>query len=153
MSQIDQSQVETSTFSSENKQSTACRQTSKRVFSKQMPIGGLPFFGKMLKQQGFDKETVLLIMSAWRDSTKKIYSTYLNKWAVYCIQHSITILSPTLPQACKFLRCLASQSLGYGAVNTARCALSTSLPRFGCSSFGSPCRKIELGISRNFQLL
>ena len=102
-----------------------------------MPIGGLPFFGKSLLKQGFDKETVLLIMSAWRDSTKKLYTTYLNKWAVFCVQFSIDILNPTLPQACRFLRVLASQNVGYGAVNTARSALSTILPKFGCNSFGS----------------
>ena len=88
-------------------------------------------------QQGFDKETVLLIMSAWRDSTKKLYSTYLNKWATFCVERDIPILSPTLPQACRFLRLLASSGLGYGAVNTARCALSIILPKFGSSTFGS----------------
>ena len=102
-----------------------------------MPFGGLPFFGKDLLNQGFDKETVLLIMSAWRDSTKKLYSTYLNKWSTFCIERSIQILSPTLPQACRVLRLLASQGLGYGAVNSARCALSTILPNFGYASFGS----------------
>ena len=76
-------------------------------------------------------------MSAWRDSTKRLYSTYLNKWATYCVERSINILQPSLPQACKFLRLLASRGLGYGAVNAARSALSTILPNFGCSSFGS----------------
>ena len=102
-----------------------------------MPLGGLPFYGKALLNQGFDKENVLLIMSAWRDSTKKLYSTYLNKWATFYLTNSVSILSPALPQACKFLRILASQGLGYGAVNSARCALSTILPKFECSSFGS----------------
>ena len=102
-----------------------------------MPLGDLPIFGKMLLKQGFDKETVLLIMSAWRVSTKKVYSTYLNKWSTFCIERSINILEPSLPQACRFLRLLASQGLGYGAVNTARCALSTILPNFGYFSFGS----------------
>ena len=35
------------------------------------------------------------------------------------------------------MRLLASQGLGYGAVNSARCALSTILPNFGYASFGS----------------
>ena len=67
-------------------------------------------------------------MNAWRDSTKNMYSTYLNKWAVFCVERDIAILSPTLPQNCHFLKLLASQYVGYGAVNTARCALSIILP-------------------------
>ena len=76
-------------------------------------------------------------MSAWRKSTKKLYSCYLNKWATFCVERSIQILTPTLPQACRFLRILASQGVGYGAVNSARCALSTILPKYGYASFGS----------------
>ena len=118
-------------------QSDSSRSAQKCRISKQMPLGGLPFFGQMLVKQGFDKQTVLLIMSGWRDSTKKLYSTYLNKWATYCVERNIAIMSPTLPQACRFLRLLFSRGVGYGAVNSARCALSTILPGFGSKTFGS----------------
>ena len=76
-------------------------------------------------------------MDAWRPTTKKIYSTYINKWVKFCVEKDVNVLQPSLPQACRFLRCLATSGLGYGALNTARCALSTILPTFGCQSFGT----------------
>ena len=102
-----------------------------------MPIGGLPFFAKTLLKQGFDKQTILLIMDAWRPSTKKVYTTYLNKWSVFCIERNIEILNPTLPQACRFLRMLSDAGFGYASLNTARSAMSTILPSFGKNTFGS----------------
>ena len=87
--------------------------------------------------QGFDKQTILLIMDAWRPSTKKVYTTYLNKWSLFCIERNIEILNPTLPQACRFLRLLSDAGLGYTALNVARSALSTILPSFGKNTFGS----------------
>ena len=76
-------------------------------------------------------------MDAWRPSTKKVYTTYLNKWALFCVERDLDVLNPTLPQACRFLRMLSDAGLGYGALNTARSALSTILPNFGKLSFGS----------------
>ena len=102
-----------------------------------MPIGGLPFFAQMLLKQGFDKSTVLLMMNAWRPSTKKVYTTYLNKWSTFCIERNINILNPTLPQACRFLRMLSDAGAGYTSLNTARSALSVILPSFGKNTFGS----------------
>ena len=101
-----------------------------------MPVGGIPLFAKPLKQQGFDSQTIELIMNAWRPSTKKSYTTYLNKWMVFCVERNINCFQPSLPQACKFLRMLSDNGLGYGALNTARSALSTILPKFGAESFG-----------------
>ena len=72
----------------------------------QDPIGGLPILGKSLCRKGFDKDTVLLLMEAWRPSTKKSYSTYLRKWSTYCVEKSVNVLHPTLPQVCRFLRVL-----------------------------------------------
>ena len=76
-------------------------------------------------------------MDAWRPSTKKTYSTYLRKWTTFCIERSVNMLAPTLPQACRFLRVLSNQGLGYGAINSARCALSAILPSFEGHSFGT----------------
>ena len=101
-----------------------------------MPIGGIPFVGKKLLKLGYDIETVKLILDAWRPSTKKLYAMYLKKWALYCVEFKVKLLNPTLPQACKFLRRLADKGSGYGAINAARCALSTILPYIDGQSFG-----------------
>ena len=76
-------------------------------------------------------------MDAWRPSTKKIYSTYLNKWATFCCERGINPLQPSLQQACRFLRMLSDGGLGYGALNTARCSLSTILPKYEGHTFGN----------------
>ena len=47
------------------------------------------------------------------------------------------MLKPELPQVCRFLRMLSARGLGYGALNTARCALSTILPAFDGHTFGN----------------
>ena len=89
-----------------------------------------------LRKQGYDKETVDLILDAWRPSTKKVYTTYLRKWAVFCVSTGVRLMSPTLAQACRFLKNLEREGLGYGAVNAARSALSAILPHFEGCQFG-----------------
>ena len=91
-------------------------------------------------------------MDSWRPSTKKLYTTYLNKWSVFCLERDIQILSPTLPQVCKFLRLLAEQGLGYATVNTARSALSAVLPLIDGLTVGNHpivCRLLKGIYERN----
>ena len=90
---------------------------------------------KLLKA-GFDRDTVNLIMDAWRPGTKKVYTTYLRKWATFCVQHRIKLLTPTLGEVCKFLTSLSKAGLGYGAINAARSALATILPAVDGHSLG-----------------
>ena len=84
---------------------------------------------KLLKQ-GYDRGTVDLVLDAWRKSTKKTYSTYLRKWITFCLSKGLKVLHPTIQIVCTFLRQLADGGLGYGAMNTARSALATILPRY-----------------------
>ena len=91
-------------------------------------------------------------MDAWRDSTKKLYSTYLRKWAVFCLERNVSLTKPSLPQVCRFLRSLSDAGLGYGALNSARCALSTILPAYEGHSFGTHpiiCWLVKGGYERN----
>ena len=62
-----------SSVSPEKPQSHTHRQTSKYRLSKQLLIGGLPFFGKELLKQGFDIDTIHLIM----DSQLKNYIRHI----------------------------------------------------------------------------
>ena len=87
-------------------------------------------------QAGFDKETVLLVLDAWRPSTKKVYGNYLKKWALFCVENRVSLLKPSLQQACRFLRGLSDKGLGYGALNAARSALATILPAYEGVGFG-----------------
>ena len=117
-----------------------------------MPLGRLPFYAKQLLKQGFDTQTVLLIMDSWRPSTKKLYTTYLNKWATYCVERNISLYNPTLPQACRFLRMLSDSGSSYSAVNSARCALSAILNKIDGQTFGENtivCRLLKGVYERN----
>ena len=76
-------------------------------------------------------------MISFREGTKKSYTTYLKKWAFYCLRNKISLMSPTLPEACDFLTELSDRGLKYSAINTARSALSALLPRYDGHSFGS----------------
>ena len=136
----------------EEEQPQANRSTRQPGVAKQKPVGGLPFVSKSLRSKGFDKSTIGLIMDAWRPSTKKLYSTYLNKWAVFCMERDINPLSPALPQACRFLRLLSERGLGYAALNSAKCALATILPQYEGHTFGTHplvCWLVKGGYERN----
>ena len=89
----------------------------------QLPVGGITFLAKRLRLLGYDKETIQLIIDAWRPSTKRVYTTYLKKWVLFCIRFRVKLLEPSLPQVCKFLKNLAKAGLGYGALNADRSAL------------------------------
>ena len=91
-------------------------------------------------------------MDAWRPSTKKLYSTYINKWMTFCFERDMNPLEPSLPQACRFLRTLADAGIGYAGLNSARSALATILPAFDGHSFGTHplvCWLIKGGYERN----
>ena len=86
---------------------------------------------------GLDKVTTeFIVSSAWREGTVKLYATYLKKWGLFCLTKSVKPLEPSLAQVCKFLRMLAQEGLGYGAINTARCALSVILPKIDGQTVG-----------------
>lgn len=91
----------------------------------------------MLEREGFDKITISRILQfTWRPGTVKLYTTYLKKWGLYCVLKGVPPLKPSIPQVARFLRMLEDEGLGYGAVNTARCALSVILPRIDGNSVG-----------------
>lgn len=100
------------------------------------PDDGIPFLRHKLTQAGHDQDTISLMMSAWRDSTKNQYSSYIQRWEDYAVKNNCSILNPTLGNVCTFLRTLHEQGLAHGAVNTARSALSLILPKIDLLEIG-----------------
>ena len=91
-------------------------------------------------------------MDAWRPGTKKVYTNYLSKWAVFCLTKDVSLLNPTIPQVCKFLRTLAGRGLGFAALNAARSALSLIHPNYEGKSVGkhpAVCWVIKGAYERN----
>ena len=67
------------------------------------------------------------MLQARRQSTNKLYKSYLQKWTKFCKERRIDYHSPSLAEALDFLQQLReddSSSRGYSAICTARSALS-----------------------------
>lgn len=75
-------------------------------------------------------------MNTWRPSTKRLYSTYLNKWEQFCIKHNYSLFDPQLTQVCKFLRNIHEGGVAHGVINTVRSALSLLLPKLDFKEIG-----------------
>lgn len=97
---------------------------------------GMPFLRHKLTLAGHDQDTITLMMGAWRESTKKQYTSYIKRWEKFAEQHKWSVLEPKFPQVCTFLRKLSQEGLAHGAVNTARSALSLILPKIQLKEFG-----------------
>ena len=63
-------------------------------------------------------------MNGWRDSTKKQYAIYINKWLNWCEKEKWEPTEPNITCCIKFLMSLYKLGYGYSALNSARSALS-----------------------------
>jgi integrase len=75
------------------------------------------------------------MLRARRQSSNKLYGTYLLLWKTFCSQRDINMYKATVAQGLNFLQTLVTDNKGYSAVNTARSALSSVL-RYGGTTFG-----------------
>ena len=96
-------------------QSAQPRETYKKRGRQELPTGGLPLVARKLRVECYDEGTIKLVLDAWRPSTKKSYSIYLQKWMTFCIEKGVHVLKPRIQAVCSFLKLLAEQGLGYGA--------------------------------------
>lgn len=72
-----------------------------------------------------------MVQMSWRKSTKKVYSSYLNKWTDFCETNNIDRLEPAPTNVTDFLVDLIHEGAKHNTVNIARCSLSAALPRQG----------------------
>ncbi|WAQ94142.1 hypothetical protein MAR_006613 [Mya arenaria] len=77
------------------------------------------------KDQGLSDNAIDVIMSSWRKSTKKQYTTYIHKWNMYCTENNVQVSSPVVCDVINFLDKLFSEGLTYNVLNTARSAISS----------------------------
>lgn len=90
-----------------------------------------------MEPYGIDKVTLQrMVSAAWRKGTIQLYAHYVKKWQLFCLIDKINCLKPSLAQILRFLRGLEDEGLGFGAINTARCALSIVLPRIDGQTIG-----------------
>ena len=85
----------------------------------------------------YSPEALDIIMESWAPKTRTQYECYISKWISFCSSNKIDPFRAKIAQGIDFLVWLFKEhSLGYSAVNTARCALSTLLPRRDGTTFG-----------------
>ena len=62
-------------------------------------------------------------MQAMEERSRKQYTTYLQRWRLYCSQRDIDPIFPPVAAGINFLGELFHQGIGYSALNMARSAL------------------------------
>ena len=92
--------------------------------SRQSETNSMSCVRKMFREQGLSRQTVSILMSSWRSSTKKQYQSYINRWFQYCSKRKVDYVRPNLNQVLEFLTVLFETGLSYSSLNTARGALS-----------------------------
>lgn len=63
-------------------------------------------------------------MASWRKSTQKQYSTYINRWVLFCNKREIDAFQTSIGSVIEFLTELFESGLSYETLNTARSSLS-----------------------------
>ena len=64
-------------------------------------------------------------MHSWRNSTKRQYWSYVQKWLHFCVEKHVNPMSPSVSVVLDYLASLFHASIGYSGLNTARSALSS----------------------------
>lgn len=77
-----------------------------------------------------------MVQYSWRESTRKVYSSYINKWTGFCEENKVDELEPEPTDVTDFLVDLIDVGSKYNTVNIARCSLSAVLPRVAEQTIG-----------------
>lgn len=85
----------------------------------------MPLVQKSLEDRGLSDSVTSLILQSWRKGSKQQYKPFITKWEQYCSQRKINPFSATIEHGINFLAELYQTGIGYSALDTARCALST----------------------------
>ena len=81
--------------------------------------------GTPLKDQAKDGGMSVILLASWRGGTKKQYNEYIKKWTKFCAERETDQFLPLLVDVLDFLTELYEKGFTYGAINTARSALSS----------------------------
>ena len=73
-----------------------------------------------LENRGIRKDSADIIMSRWREGTKKCYHSFIKKWIKHCDEKSKDSFRPTADELIVFLTSLYNQGKGYSCINLAR---------------------------------
>ena len=81
-----------------------------------------------------------IIYASWRNSTKKQYATYINRWEIFCLGRNCDPFRAPVGEVLLFLAELYKSGIGYSAIYTAytsRSALSAVVQTVGDKPIGA----------------
>ena len=129
---------ETSNSAKQRENNIHAKQTrSYSPTTSQVNIPDVSPFRRPFKNKGLSEEAQSIIISSWRQSTRKQYVPYIKKWQRYCSQRKLDPFSTTVENGVNFLAELYREGIGYSALNTARSALSTTCMLKNSETFGT----------------
>ena len=99
-------------------------------------VDSMSFMRRSYESRGIFEKSYKKIMSSWRRSTQKQYTTFIRRWCFFCHKRKINSILPALTDVLDFLTELYDQGLSYSAINSARSSLS---------AFGIQCNGIAVG--------
>ena len=87
--------------------------------------------------QGFDNNTVDILMASWRKGTFSNYSLYMSKWFKFASCNKVSPVEPPVQIALAFLTSLVRQGKSFNQICMARSALSSVINQQQNVSFGN----------------
>ena len=102
---------------------------------------------EMLEKQGIPRDAAKMILSAWRDGTKRSYDSYIKRWVQHCLKRAKNPFGPYANDLIIFLTRLYKEGKGYSVLNMARSAVATLSLNGDCSVGNHPLvRKCLRGV-------
>ena len=99
-------------------------------------LRGFSIIRQALQCQGVPREAEDVIITAWRDSTKRQYNCYIQQWVLFCGRHRNPI-KPTVNDMLAYLGSIHQKGLKFSAFQTARAAINNFVRICGGSDFFS----------------
>ena len=87
--------------------------------------------------QGFDNDTVDILMASWRKGDFSNYSLYMSKWFKFASCNKVSPVEPPVQIALAFLTSLVRQGKSFNQICMARSALSSVINQQQNVSFGN----------------
>ena len=84
-----------------------------------------------------------IIYASWRNSTKKQYATYINRWEIFCLGRNCDPFRAPVGEVLLFLTELYKSGLEYSDINTARSTISAVVQTVGDKLIGAHSKVIR----------
>ena len=101
------------------------RDTESSSIVKYTTHDGMSYIRESFQSRNISPEATDILMASWRHSTQKQYSTYINKWVLFCNKRQINSFHTSVDTVIEFLTELFHSGYSYETLNSTRSALSS----------------------------